>query len=107
MFSSGDYKLRRPVLSSNTNLLHPIYEQSQLFQLTSVLQHALVSDTDWKRPAVQHCTHTHTHTHTCLLYTSRPIVFGEDRLRERGSLPATVFINGNFCFHIPQGMEVW
>ena len=27
---------------------------------------------------------------------SRPVVYGEDRLRGRGSLPATFFINDNF-----------
>ena len=33
---------------------------------------------------------------------SRPIVFGEDRLRERGSLPATFYVlKGYFYFHIP------
>ena len=31
--------------------------------------------------------------YSCLLYTS-PVVFDEDRLRERGSLPATVFYQG-------------
>ena len=32
---------------------------------------------------------------------SIPIGVGEDRLRERGSLPATVFYQVNFYFHVP------
>ena len=38
---------------------------------------------------------------SCIVEFSIPIGVGEDRLRERGSLPATVFIKGNFYFHIP------
>ena len=46
-------------------------------------------------------THTHTHTHSVkpVSYThldvykrQTPIIFGEDRLRERGSLPVTIYV---------------
>ena len=30
--------------------------------------------------------------HPCIVEFSRPIVFGEDRLRERGSLPETFYV---------------
>ena len=47
--------------------------------------------------------------HPWFVEYSRPIVFGEDRLRERGSLPATVFflIKGNFTSMFLKEMEVW
>ena len=36
-----------------------------------------------------YCIYRATRVSTCLLYTS---VFGEDRLRERGSLPVTFYV---------------
>ena len=48
-------------------------------------------------PNVKPVSYTHLDVYKRqIVEFSRPIVFGEDRLRERGSLLATVFYQGNF-----------
>ena len=45
---------------------------------------------------------------TSIIVFSRPVVFGEDRLRKRGSLPATFFLSiVIFTSMFLKEMEVW